>query len=101
MDQTLPSPIPRPSWVKSRPHPHSSQGLRVWMLYLIACLLSVPILQFLSRPQVPLTQQLLAYLLFFLCTRPVAAHLAEATPRLPVFPIICLVYGASYALPIF
>jgi len=71
------------------------------MLYLVACLLSVPLLQFLSRPHVPLTQQLLACLLLVLCTRPVAAHLSHETIRLPVFPIICLVYAICYALPIF
>jgi hypothetical protein len=93
--------VNRPSWVKAQVSRPGSRGLRIWLLYMFACLLSVPVLQFLSRPHVPAEQQLLAFLLFFLCTRPVAAHLAQPATRLPVFPIICLVYGVCYALPVF
>jgi len=50
---------------------------------------------------VPFNQQLIAYAILLLCGWPAVTHLTRRQAGLPVFAIICLVYGAGYALPIF
>src|SRR5258708_7872915 len=96
-----PVPVPWQSWAKRQPPSMQSKGLELWLYYFLGILASIPILQFLAIPHIPLLHQVLAYVILILCTRPAMAHFANHETTLPVFPIICLVYGGSYAMPVF
>jgi hypothetical protein len=97
------APFSKPDTWAPMPVPHRKRAgpLMLWMMYLLACLGVVPLLQYLAIPHVPPLQQFQALLILFLCTIPVVLHLTKKDAGLPVFPIICLVYAMSYALPVF
>ena len=92
------------SWPKGWVPPIRERPQNTWRIvmgYLLLSLLAIPLLNWLAVPDVPLEQEVLGYLLLCICTYPVVVHFSKRQPGLPVFPMICLVYGASYALPIF
>jgi len=95
----VPSPWPK-GWVPPI-HERPQNTWRMVMGYLLLSFLAIPILNWISIPNIPLEQRVLGYLLLYVCTAPVVVHFSKRTPGLPIFPVICLVYGASYAIPIF
>jgi hypothetical protein len=95
----IPSSWPK-GWVppvKERPQ----NTLRMALGYLAGSLAAIPVLSWISIPNIPLEQKIMAYVLLCICTAPVILHFSKREPGLPIFPVICLVYGVSYALPIF
>ncbi|MFA5976304.1 MAG: O-antigen polysaccharide polymerase Wzy [Elusimicrobiota bacterium] len=81
--------------------PIEGRAFQVWFGYFLLSLILIPILRYVTRPDVSIVQQGLAYLVVLVCLLPSVIHLAKRQPGVPVFPIICLVYAASYALPAF
>jgi hypothetical protein len=98
-ETVVPSRFPK-GWIP--PHQgEASQGWRTFFGYVFINLIAMPLLLTISLPFVPLEQQLLAYLLLCICMWPIVAHFSKQRPGLPVFPIICMVYATSYALPVY
>jgi len=95
----IPATWPK-GWVPPIPK-RSDQSWRIVTGYLLAGLVALPILRYVSLTNVPFSQQFIAYFILLLCGWPVVTHLTRREAGLPVFAIICLVYGAAYAVPIF
>jgi len=98
-EKIVPTPWPK-GWVP----PLQDRTENTWRLvmgYLLVSLVMMPILLKISLQDVPPIQEMLAYALFCICTWPVVWHFSRRQPGLPVFPIVCLVYAVSLALPVF
>ena len=95
----IPASWPK-GWVPPAPK-RSDQSWKIFTGYLLASLVALPVLRYVSLTNVPFNQQLIAYAILLLCGWPAVTHLTRRQAGLPVFAIICLVYGAGYALPIF
>jgi hypothetical protein len=93
--------LEQPGPVASEDAPRDTHTRDIWLGYIVGLFVTAGLLVSIAPYGVPTLHMFLGLVVLAAGALPTAVHLARRRPELPVFPMIMLVYGAGYGLPVF